>query len=252
VIALRTAGEIDAIAAAGAILGRLHAELGKAIVAGKSTAELDRFAEEYIRSHPGAVPAFKGLYGFPASLCISINDEVVHGIPSPRRILHEGDIVSIDAGVKLDGWFADAAVSHAVGSVDPAARRLLDVTRSALADGIAAARAGRRLGDIGHAVQTAAERAGFSVVRALVGHGIGREPHEEPQVPNFGRRGRGLELRPGLILAIEPMLNEGAAGVLTLEDQWTVVTVDRKRSAHFEHTVAVTENGPRVLTQQAA
>jgi methionyl aminopeptidase len=248
VIALRTAGEIDAIAAAGTILGKLHEELGHHVAPGIATSELDRMAEEYIRAHAGAEPAFKGLYGFPASLCISINEEVVHGIPSPRKFLREGDIVSIDAGVKLDGWFADAAQTHTVGAVDPAARRLVDVTRSALSAGINEARAGRRLGDIGHAVQTAAESAGFSVVRALVGHGIGRDPHEEPQVPNFGRRGRGLELRPGLILAIEPMINEGAPGVLTLEDKWTVVTLDRKRSAHFEHTVAVTANGPRVLT----
>jgi methionyl aminopeptidase len=248
VITLRTAAEIDAIAAAGAILGSLHDVLAAHVAPGISTAELDRIAEEYIRSHRGAVPAFKGLYGFPASLCISVNEEVVHGIPSSRKVLRAGDIVSIDAGVKLDGWYADAAVTHAVGDVDATATRLLDVTRAALSAGIAEARAGRRLGDIGSAVQTAAERAGFSIVRALVGHGIGREPHEEPQVPNFGRRGRGLELRAGLILAIEPMINEGSAGVLTLEDRWTVITADRKRSAHFEHTVAVTANGPRVLT----
>jgi methionyl aminopeptidase len=248
VIALRTAAEIDAIAAAGDVLGRLHVALAAHVVPGVSTAELDRIAEEFIRSHAGAVPAFKGLYGFPASLCVSVNEEVVHGIPAARRMLKEGDIISIDAGVELDGWFADAAVTHAVGTVDPGARRLLEVTRRALDAGIAEARPGQRLGDIGHAIQVTAERAGFSIVRALVGHGIGRDPHEEPQVPNFGRRGRGLELRPGLILAIEPMVNEGGAGVLTLEDRWTVVTIDRKRSAHFEHTVAVTENGPRVLT----
>jgi methionyl aminopeptidase len=250
-ITLRTTGEIDAIHAAGTILGQLHEELGRRVAPGVSTAELDRIAEEFIRSHRGAAPAFKGLYGFPASVCVSINEEVVHGIPSDRRALREGDIVSIDAGVKLDGWFADAAMTHAVGRVDPSARRLLDVTRSALTKGIEQAVTGHRLGDIGHAIQSTAERAGFSIVRALVGHGIGREPHEEPQVPNFGRRGRGLELRPGLILAIEPMVNEGGAGVLTLEDRWTVVTLDRKRSAHFEHTVAVTENGPRVLTDSA-
>jgi methionyl aminopeptidase len=248
VIALRTPAEIDAIAAAGDVLGRLHTTLAPHVVPGVSTAELDRIAEAFIRSHAGAAPAFKGLYGFPASLCVSVNEEVVHGIPAARRVLKEGDIISIDAGVELDGWFADAAVTHAVGAVDPGARRLLEVTRRALDAGIAEAKPGQRLGDIGHAIQSTAERAGFSIVRALVGHGIGREPHEEPQVPNFGRRGRGLELRPGLILAIEPMVNEGGAGVLTLEDRWTVVTIDRKRSAHFEHTVAVTENGPRILT----
>lgn len=251
-IKLRTPAEIDAIAAAGDVLGRLHGELRAHVVPGVTTGELDRIAEAFIRSHPGAVPAFKGLYGFPASLCISVNEEVVHGIPSRKRVLHEGDIVSVDAGVEMDGWFSDAAVTHAVGAVDPSARRLLEVTARALDAGIAEARPGQRLGDLGHAIQAVAERAGFSIVRALVGHGIGRDPHEDPQVPNYGRRGRGIELVPGMILAIEPMVNEGGAGVLTLEDRWTVVTIDRKRSAHFEHTVAVTENGPRVLTAARA
>jgi methionyl aminopeptidase len=251
VIHLKSAAEIDVIARAGDILAALYREIPARVRPGTNTLELDRWAEEFIRSYQGAVPAFKGLYGFPASLCVSVNEEVVHGIPSDRRLLEEGDIISIDAGVKLDGWFADAAVTHPVGTIDPSARRLLDVTSASLDAGIDEARAGRRLGDIGHAIQSIAEKAGFSIVRALVGHGIGREPHEEPQVPNFGRRGRGMELRPGLILAIEPMVNEGGAGVLTLEDRWTVVTIDRKRSAHFEHTVAVTENGPRVLTRPA-
>jgi methionyl aminopeptidase len=250
-IKLRTPGEIDAIAAGGAVLGELHETLRSHVVPGVTTAELDRIAEAFIRSHDGAVPAFKGLYGFPASLCISVNEEVVHGIPTKQRALREGDIVSVDAGVQLDGWFSDAAVTHGVGEVDPAARRLVEATRRALDAGIAEARPGHRLGDIGHAIQSVAERAGFSIVRALVGHGIGRKPHEEPQVPNYGRRGRGIELAAGMILAIEPMVNEGGAGVLTLEDRWTVVTIDRKRSAHFEHTVAVTENGPRVLTAAA-
>jgi methionyl aminopeptidase len=251
-IALRTVAEIDAIAAAGRIIGMLQQSLRERIVPGVSTAELDEYAESFIREQPGAEPAFKGLYGFPASICASINEEVVHGIPSASRVLEDGDIISIDAGVRLEGWYADAAVTHAVGAIDPAARRLLEVTRTALEAGIEQARPGRRLGDIGHAIQVTTERAGFSIVRALVGHGIGREPHEEPQVPNYGRRGRGLELRPGLILAIEPMVNEGGAGVLTLDDRWTVVTIDRKRSAHFEHTVAITANGPRVLTGAGA
>ena len=247
-IRLKTAGEIDAIAAAGAILAGFFDAIAAEVRPEVTTAELDRFGETYIRSHPGAEPAFKGLYGFPASLCISVNEEVVHGIPAAGRRLREGDIVSIDAGVKLDGWFADRARTYAVGSVDARATRLMDVTRQCLEAAIDQARSGRRLGDVGHAVQERAEAAGYEVVRELVGHGLGREPHEEPQVPNFGRAGRGLPLRPGLVIAIEPMVNEGAADIRTLADRWTVVTADGRRSAHFEHTVAVTQNGPRVLT----
>ena len=250
-IALKTASEIDAIAAAGAVLARLFDALEPRVVPGVTTAELDRFAEEFIRSHPGATPAFKGLYGFPATLCVSVNEEVVHGIPSRKRELAEGEIVSIDAGVKLEGWYADRAMTYPVGVVDAGAVRLLDTTREALGAGIAQARPGQHLGDIGSAVQTLAEGAGYGVVRELVGHGVGRGPHEEPQVPNFGRAGRGLALRPGLVIAIEPMINEGTHAVRTLPDRWTVVTADRKRSAHFEHTVAVTESGPRILTQAA-
>jgi methionyl aminopeptidase len=248
-ISLKTPGELDAIAAAGSILARLFEEIRGVVEPDTTTARLDAFAEEFIRSHPGAEPAFKGLYGFPASLCTSVNHEVVHGIPSSRRHLESGDIVSIDAGVKLDGWFADMAVTVAVGETEPATERLLAVTQTALRAGIAAALAGNRVGDIGHAVQTVAEAAGFSVVRELVGHGLGREPHEEPQVPNYGRRGRGLRLQPGLVIAIEPMVNEGGPEVRTLSDRWTVVTADRRRSAHFEHTIAVTEAGPRILTE---
>lgn len=247
-IALRTTQDIDAIARAGAIIGQLHTALAKRVAPGVTTQDLDTFGDEFIRSHVGAVPAFKGLYGFPASLCISINEEVVHGIPSGRRVLRSGDIVTVDAGVKLDGWFADAAYTFAVGEIDAETERLLRVTREALQAGIAAARPGNHLGDIGHAVQQVAEAAGFSVVRDLVGHGIGREPHEEPQVPNFGRPGRGLALRPGLVIAIEPMVNAGTASVRTLPDRWTVVTADRKRSAHYEHTVAVVDGGARILT----
>ncbi len=247
-IALRSTQDIDAIARAGSIIGRLHAALAERVVPGVTTQALDEFGDEFIRSHKGAVPAFKGLYGFPASLCISVNEEVVHGIPTSRRVLHAGDIVTVDAGVPLDGWYADAAYTYAVGDVDEETGRLLRITREALDAGIAAARPGNHLGDIGHAVQQVAERAGFSVVRDLVGHGIGREPHEEPQVPNFGRPGRGLALRPGLVIAIEPMVNAGTAGVRTLPDRWTVVTADRKRSAHYEHTVAVVDGGARILT----
>ena len=247
-IPLKTEADIDAIGQAGIIIGKLLHAIEPEIRPGRSTLELDRFAEDFIRSFPGAEPAFKGLYGFPASLCISVNQEVVHGIPKRNRVLQEGDVVSIDAGVKLNGWFADAARTFPVGAVDPKARRLLEVTQEALRQGIAQALAGNRLGDIGHAVQKVAEAAGFSVVRELVGHGIGREPHEEPQVPNYGQPGKGMRLQPGMVLAIEPMVNEGVAAVRTLSDRWTVVTADSRRSAHFEHTVAITENGPRILT----
>jgi methionyl aminopeptidase len=247
-IALKTAAEIDAIARAGDVLAALFDTIAERVKPGVSTAELDRFAEDFIRSHPGAVPAFKGLYGFPATLCVSINEEVVHGIPSRRRVLEEGDIVSVDAGVRLEGWYADRAETFPVGAVDVRAEELLEVTRQSLRAGIAQASVGHRLGDIGHAVQSVAESAGYTVVRELVGHGVGRGPHEEPQVPNFGRPGRGLSLREGLVVAIEPMVNEGVHTVETLGDRWTVVTTDRRRSAHFEHTVAVTANGPRILT----
>ena len=247
-IALRSTPEIDAIARAGAIIGKLHQALHERVRPGVSTQDIDEFGDGFIRSHTGAIPAFKGLYGFPGSLCISVNEEVVHGIPSTKRVLQEGDIVTVDAGVKLDGWFADAAYTYGVGEIDEDTDRLLRVTREALAAGIEAAKPGNRLGDIGHAVQKVAEGAGFSIVRDLVGHGIGREPHEEPQVPNYGKPGRGLALKPGLVIAIEPMVNAGVPGVRTLADRWTVVTADRKMSAHYEHTVAVVDGGARILT----
>ncbi len=248
-IPLKTAAEVDSIGRAGQIIGRLFEEIPARILPGASTAELDLFVEEYIRAHSGAVPAFKGLYGFPASACISVNHEVVHGIPSETRVLAEGDLVSIDIGVRLEGWYADSARTFGVGEIDDPARRLLSVTEESLREGIDRAVAGNRLGDIGAAIQRVAESAGYGIVRDLVGHGIGREPHEEPQVPNFGRAGRGLLLRPGMVLAIEPMINEGSAEVRTLADRWTVVTLDRSRSAHFEHTIAIQESGPpRILT----
>jgi len=248
VIQIKTPDQIAAIERAGDILAALFKAIAPRVQPGASTAELDAFAEHFITDHAGARPAFKGLYGFPASLCTSVNYEVVHGIPNPKRVLEDGDIISIDAGVQLSGWFADAAITLPVGAVDGNTSTLLKTTQAALSAGIAQAVAGNRLGDIGHAVQDVAEKEGFSVVRDLVGHGIGREPHEEPQVPNFGRPGRGLLLQPGMVLAIEPMVNAGTAAVRTLADRWTVVTVDKKRSAHFEHTIAVTENGPRILT----
>jgi len=245
---LKSPDEIDAMANAGRIIGQLFHALRDRIAPGVSTGEIDRFAETFIHDHDGAVPAFKGLYGFPASVCASVNHEVVHGIPSPYRQLAEGDIVTIDVGVRLDGWFADSATTFAVGDVDVETRLLLDVTRDALRLGIDKARAGNRIGDIGHAIQAHAEAAGFSVVRELVGHGIGREPHEDPQVPNFGHAGQGPRIDEGLVIAIEPMVNLGVREVRTLSDRWTVVTADSRRSAHFEHTVAVTGNGPRILT----
>jgi methionyl aminopeptidase len=247
-ISLKTPEEIETIARAGAVIAELFRVIPAEVVPGRSTSDLDRFAESFIRSHPGAEPAFKGLYGFPATLCTSINHEVVHGIPAQRRKLVEGDVISIDCGVKLDGFYADAAITLPVGEVDPEAARLLEVTRTALERGVAEAKRGNRLYDIGAAVQEVAERAKLGIVRDLVGHGIGRSPHEEPQVPNVGRRGRGMKLEEGLVICIEPMLNLGTADVRTLTDRWTVVTADRKMSAHFEHTVAVTADGPRVLT----
>jgi len=247
VIFLKTPGEIDAIAEAGQILSDLFDHIVEFIRPGVTTAELDAIAESFIRSHPGAEPAFKGLYGFPASICASVDDQVVHGIPG-NRALRDGSIITIDAGVKLNGWYADAARTYPVGEIDDAARTLLDVTNTALERGIAAAVSGSHLGDVGHVIQQTAESAGFSVVRDLVGHGIGRGPHEDPQVPNWGRPGRGLRLQPGLVIAIEPMVNEGGPEVRTLADRWTVVTADRRRSAHFEQTVAVTAEGPRILT----
>jgi methionyl aminopeptidase len=248
-IHLKTDEEVERIARAGAIIAELYRVLPDEVRPGRTTGELDRFAERFIRDHEGAAPAFKGLYGFPATLCTSVNHEVVHGIPSDRRRLVEGDIVSIDCGVRLDGFYADAAVTLPVGEIDPAVERLLEVTQLALQRAIGEAKTGNRLGDIGAAVQEVAEAAGYGIVRDLVGHGLGREPHEEPQVPNYGRRGRGMKLETGLVLAIEPMLNLGSANVRTLPDRWTVITADRKVSAHFEHTVAVGPTGPRILTR---
>lgn len=250
-IHLKTPAEIEIIVQAGAIIAALYEELPSEVQPGRTTADLDRFAEAFIRDHEGAEPAFKGLYGFPATLCTSVNHEVVHGIPSPARRLSEGDVVSVDCGVKRDGFYADAAVTLPVGPPSPAVQRLLEVTQRALAAGIAEARVGQRLGDVGAAIQAEADAAGYGIVRDLVGHGIGREPHEDPQVPNYGQRGKGELLRAGTVLAIEPMFNAGTPRVRTLPDRWTVVTADRSLSAHFEHTVAITAEGPRILTAAA-
>ena len=233
----------------GRILGATLETLRLAVRPGVSTGELDQIAEDFIRAHDGAVPAFKGLYGFPGSICSSVNQEIVHGIPSRKRVLKEGDIVSLDVGVGYKGYFTDHALTVAVGQITPDARRLLEVTQQSLEAGISAARVGNHIGDIGAAVQAVVEGAGFSVVRDLVGHGIGVAFHEEPQVPNYGKPKRREKLVPGLTLAIEPMVNIGGPATKTLGDRWTIVTLDGSLSAHFEHTVAITENGPRVLTR---
>jgi methionyl aminopeptidase len=248
VIQLKSQREIEVMARGGHILAETVTLMERSVRPGISTRDLDRIAEEFIRSHLGAVPSFKGLYDFPASICTSINNEIVHGIPSRKRVLIEGDIVSVDVGVKFEGYHTDSATTVPVGEIAEESRRLLAITRQALDAGVSAAKNGNHLGDIGAAVQQVVEAAGFSVVRDLVGHGIGTGFHEEPQVPNYGKANRGLRLVPGLTIAIEPMVNVGKPGIRTMPDKWTVVTMDGTRSAHFEHTIAITENGPRILT----
>ena len=250
-IQLKSPREIETMAEGGRILAATLDTVRAAVRPGISTGELDHLAEEFIRSHEGALPAFKGLYGFPATLCTSVNSEIVHGIPSRQRVLKEGDILSIDVGVKYRGYYTDAAQTVPVGAVDAPTLRLLEITERALRAGIDAAQPGNHVGDIGAAVQRVVEAAGFSVVRTLVGHGIGVEPHEDPQVPNYGKPKRREALMPGLCIAIEPMVNAGGPATRTLRDEWTVVTQDGSRSAHFEHTVAITPEGPRVLTKAA-
>jgi methionyl aminopeptidase len=248
VITIKSPREVEVMGAAGQIVAETLAVVARQVRPGVTTEELDDVAEEFIRSHPGARPSFKGLYGFPKSLCTSINEEVVHGIPSRKRILRDGDIVSVDCGVCLEGLHADSAVTVPVGEVAPEVQRLLRVTQEALEAGLAQAKAGNHVGDIGHAVQRVAEAAGFSVVRELVGHGIGTSFHEEPQVPNHGKPKRGVRLSRGMTIAIEPMVNIGKPDIRTLDDRWTVVTRDGSLSAHFEHTVMIDEGGPRLLT----
>jgi methionyl aminopeptidase len=246
VIIRKSAQEIERMARAGRVVAEAHALIGEHIRPGVTTAELDRLAEEFIRSR-GGVPTFLGYNGFPASLCLSPNDMVVHGIPGPYR-LDEGDILSVDVGVTLDGFVADAAYTHAVGDVSDETRRLLEAGEHALAAGVAQARPGNRLSDIGHAVQSVTEAAGYSVIRSLVGHGVGRSMHEDPQIPNFGEPGHGPLLQPGMTLAIEPMINAGGPDIVLHDDHWSISTEDGSLSCHFEHTVAVTESGPRILT----
>jgi methionyl aminopeptidase len=251
VIVIKSAAEVAQIQANGEVLAEVLELLGEAVQPGVTTADLDRLAEEAIRLWPGAVPSFKGYNGYPAAICASINDEVVHGIPSRGRRLNEGDIVSIDIGVFCGGYHADSAKTFPVGEVGAEARRLLSVTEACLYLGIAEVGPGKTLGDLASAIQGHAEEAGFSVVRELVGHGIGSRLHEDPQIPNFGVRGEGLKLRSGMVLAIEPMVNAGDARVETLDDDWTIRTVDGSLSAHFEHTVGVTDEGCRILTAPA-
>ncbi|HYE86170.1 MAG TPA: type I methionyl aminopeptidase [Vicinamibacterales bacterium] len=245
-ITLRSAAEIEKLARVNALVARVLQELATAVKPGVTTKQLDELAEQRLKE-AGAEPAFKGYHGYPATICASVNEEVVHGIPSNRALI-EGDIISIDMGAKLDGFYGDSAVTVPVGRVSAEAERLLEVTRTALERAVAAVRAGARVSDIGAAVQSYVEANGFSVVREFVGHGIGTSLHEEPQIPNYGTAGRGPRLERGMALAIEPMVNAGKPAVKVLGDGWTAVTKDRALSAHFEHTVVVTDDGCRVLT----
>jgi methionyl aminopeptidase len=243
---LRDRREIEAIREAARLVAQTLDMLGREIRPGMTTAALDRLAETFIRDHGGR-PAFKGYRGFPATICPSVNEEVVHAIPGPRR-LAEGDLVGVDVGVEMGGYYGDSARTFAVGTISEEGERLMKVTREALMEGITRARGGNRVGDISHAIQTHVEHHGFSIVRSLVGHGIGREMHEEPPVPNFGPPDRGPRLMIGQVLAIEPMVNAGGSDVITQGDGWTVVTKDGSLSAHFEHTIAIGPNGPEILS----
>jgi len=247
-IVLKTSKELELMRVACRISAEALQVAGEAVKPGISTWEIDKIAHDYIISQ-GAEPNFLGLYGFPGTACISINDEVIHGIPSKSRILKEGDIVSIDLGAKIHGFNGDNAATFAVGTISDEARRLLDTTRESLTEGIKAAVAGGRVGDIGHAVQTYCESRGYGVVREYEGHGVGTKLHEEPGVPNFGTAGRGIRLLPGMTIAIEPMINAGTHKVKQMSDGWTVKTADGALSAHFENTIAITEHGPVILTK---
>ncbi len=246
-IVLKTGRELKIMREACRISAGALQTAGKAVEPGVTTAEIDKLAEDYIRSQ-GGVPNFKNYEGYPATVCISINNEVIHGIPTTKRVLKAGDIVSIDLGAKFEGYHGDNAATFACGDVSPSAKRLMDTTKESLYEGIAAAVAGGRIGDISHAVQSYVEARGYSVVRQFVGHGIGTSLHEAPEVPNFGTAGRGIRLMPGMTLAIEPMVNAGGSDVKILPDGWTVLTKDGSLSAHFEHTVVITADGPKIMT----
>lgn len=247
-VTIKSADQIESMRPANDLVRQVLDKLGEAIKPGVSTGDLDSIAHEQCEAW-GVIPAFLGLYGFPKCVCISVNEEVVHGIPADSRLLKEGDIVSCDFGILTGDWYGDSARTWAVGAVSEEAQRLMDVTRESLDLAISQCRPGNRVGDIGHAVQSHVESQGFSIVRDYVGHGIGRKLHEDPQVPNYGRPGRGSRLRAGMVLAIEPMVCVGSHEVETLSDGWTVVTRDRKLSAHFEDTIAITDDGPVVLTR---
>lgn len=247
-IVLKTAKEIEKMRKACIISAEALQVAGEAVKPGITTYEIDQIAYRYIKKQ-GAEPNFLNLYGFPATACISINDEVIHGIPSKKRVLNEGDIVSIDLGAKVDGYNGDNAATFAVGKISEEAKRLCDTTRESLYKGIEQAVAGNRIGDIAFAIQTYCEERGFSVVREYTGHGVGTKLHEDPSVPNYGTAGRGQRLLPGMTIAIEPMINMGKKEVRQMSDGWTVKTLDGKMSAHFEHTIAITSNGPLILTQ---
>ena len=245
----KTPHQIEELAEAGLLSAKVLREVGARVKPGVSTAELDRIAEMIIRME-GGIPAFKGYGGFPGSICASVNDQIVHGIPSNSVILQEGDILSIDTGAIVKGWVGDNAWTYPVGKISPEKKRLLEVTEQCMWAGIEAARPGNHLGDIGHAIQEIAERAGYGVVREYVGHGVGRDMHEDPNVPNYGRKHTGIKLEPGMVIAIEPMINIGTYKTKVMSDGWLVCTRDGKPSAHFEKTVAITEDGPRVLTTE--
>ena len=251
-VKLKSPKDIEALSRGGTIIGELFQMIAAEVVPGVTTGQLDRFAEDFIRSHDGAVPIFKGLYGFPGAVCISVNEEVVHGIPRDERVLESSDIVSIDVGVKFEGWCTDSAYTFPVGEVSAETAELLRVTAESLLLAIEQAVPGKHIGDIGAAVERCVRGTGMKIIRDLVGHGIGEDVHEEPQVPNLGRTGQGPRLVEGMVLAIEPMIAIGSDQIRTLQDGWTMVTADGSRSAHFEHTVAVTEGGPVILTAAAA
>ena len=247
-IVLKTTRELSLMKEACVISARALKAAGDAVEPGVTTEEINRIAHNFIVKH-GAVPTFLGYNGYPAASCISINDEVIHGIPSKKRVIRAGDIVSIDVGATLNGYVGDNAATFAAGDISPEAQRLCDTTRESLYEGIKAAVAGGRLGDVGSTIQRYCEERGFSVVREFTGHGVGKQMHEDPSVPNFGTPGRGVRLLPGMTIAIEPMINQGGAGIRQLPDGWTIKTRDGSLSAHFEHTVAITSNGPVILTQ---